>query len=124
MGDQLGAANDRIKELEAAMGIHAGAGVKSSDLARELRKAQSDRDGLRDRQRQLESDLADALSQHAEAATQLEDKRKEVSSLREVYNRETAEEREKTTLMREEFRKLKEEVVGLRARLRRLTEGR
>jgi chromosome segregation ATPase len=122
MATQLAASNDRIKELETALGIHAGSNVKSLDLARELRRAQAERDSQRDRLRQLEGDLADALSQHTEAATQLDEKRKEVASLREQFLKESAEDREKTTAMREEFRRLKEEVVGLRARLRRLTE--
>ena len=122
MAAQIATANDRIKELEAALGIHAGSNVKSLDLARELRRAQAERDAQRDRLRQLEGDLADALSQHTESATQLDEKRKEVMALREQFMKESAEEREKTNQMREEFRRLKEEVVGLRARLRRLTE--
>ena len=122
MASQIATANDRIKELEAALGIHAGSNVKSLDLARELRRAQAERDAQRDRLRQLEGDLADALSQHTESATQLDEKRKEVMALREQFMKESTEEREKTNQMREEFRRLKEEVVGLRARLRRLTE--
>ncbi|MBA3708588.1 MAG: hypothetical protein H0W83_07205, partial [Planctomycetes bacterium] len=122
--DQLAGANERVRDLEQLSGVHAGVSVKSGDLARELKRAQSDRDALRERQRQLESDLADSASSGAELQAQLEEKRKEVQSLREQFSKEVGEERDKTTGMREEFRKLKEEVVGLRARLKRLTESR
>lgn len=121
---QLSAANDRIKELESVHGAHAGATSKSGDLARELKKAHAERDALRERQRQLESDLADAVSAHEELQTQLEEKRKEISGAREEMSKELGEERAKTNALKEEFRKLKEEVVGLRARLRRLTDDR
>ena len=119
---QLSSANDRLKEFEAVHGAHAGATTKSGDLARELKKAHGERDGLRERLRQLESELADAVSTHEELQTQLEEKRKEVAGSREEVGRELAEEKGKTTALKEEFRKLKEEVVGLRARLRRLTD--
>ena len=45
-----------------------------------------------------------------------------MDALREKISRELGEERERSQIQREEFRKLKEEVVGLRARLRRLTD--
>ncbi len=120
---QLASANERVAELEAVQGIQAGAGVRTGDLARELKKLQGERDAMRDRQRQLESELADALSAHAETATQLDEKRRESTALREQTLASSEEERGKTAALKEEFRKLKEEVVGLRARLRRLTEG-
>ncbi|MBA2481486.1 MAG: hypothetical protein H0V44_12550 [Planctomycetes bacterium] len=122
LGDQLAAANERIQEFERLTGTHAGVSVKSGDLARELKRAQNERDGLRERKRQLESELADSVSSGAEMQTQLEEKRKEVQSLRDQFAKEVTEDREKSAAMREEFRKLKEEVVGLRARLKRLTE--
>ena len=120
---QLAGANERVAELEAVQGIQAGAGVRTGDLARELKKLQGERDAMRDRQRHLESELADAVSAHAETATQLDEKRRESASLREQSHVGAEEERAKTAALKEEFRKLKEEVVGLRARLRRLTEG-
>ncbi len=119
---QLASANERLKDFEAVHGAHAGATTKSGDLARELKKAHGERDQLRERMRQLESELADALSTHEELQTQVEEKRKEVTGSREELGRELGEERAKTAALKEEFRKLKEEVVGLRARLRRLTD--
>jgi len=122
LSQQLAVANERVKDYETVHGAHAGATSKSGDLARDLKKAQADRDALREKQRQLESDLADAVSAHEELHTQLEEKRKEVAGARDEMAKEIGEERVKTNLLKEEFRKLKEEVIGLRARLRRLTD--
>jgi chromosome segregation ATPase len=118
----LAAANTRIKELEGVHGAHAGVAVKSSDLARELKHLQGERDQLREKLRQQESDLADAISVTAQLKSQLDEKRKDLDNSREKVQKELHEEREKANAMREEFRKLKEEVVGLRARIRRLTD--
>jgi|GEM_PF-2886870 chromosome segregation ATPase len=122
LSKELNAANDRIKELEAAYGVHAGVASKSGDLARELKHLQAERDLLREKHRQTESDHTEAVSISAQLTTQLEEKRKELAGAREKFSKELAEERERSQAMREEFRKLKEEVVGLRARIRRLTD--
>jgi chromosome segregation ATPase len=119
---QLAQAQDRVNELESLHGAHAGATSKSGDLAKELKKAQAERDALREKQRTLESDLADAVASQEELHTQLDEKRKEVAGAREDTTKELTDERAKTAMLKEEFRKLKEEVVGLRARLRRLTD--
>lgn len=118
----LASANDRIKELEALHGAHAGASVKTSDLARELKNVQAERDQLREKSRAIEAELTDAVSLSASLKTQLDEKRKGGEGAREKLQKELAEEREKGNALREEFRKLKEEVVGLRARIRRLTD--
>ncbi len=123
LSQQLSTANERIKEMEAHYGEHVGTSVKTSDLAKEIKKAHGERDSLRETKRQLESHLADAVSSTDELRTQLDEKRKEIQEAREEMAKEIAEERAKTAAMKEEFRKLKEEVVGLRARLRRLTDG-
>jgi chromosome segregation ATPase len=123
LSKELDAANDRIKELEGVFGAHAGVASKSGDLARELKNLQAERDQLREKHRQTEADLTDAVSLTAQLKTQLDEKRKEVGASREKLAKELAEEREKSQAMRDEFRKLKEEVVGLRARIRRLTDG-
>jgi chromosome segregation ATPase len=122
LNKDLDAANTRIKELEGVHGAHAGVAVKSSDLARELKHLQGERDQLREKLRQQESDLADAISVTAQLKSQLDEKRKDLDNSREKVQKELHEEREKANAMREEFRKLKEEVVGLRARIRRLTD--
>ncbi|MBA2481487.1 MAG: hypothetical protein H0V44_12555 [Planctomycetes bacterium] len=123
LSQQLSSANERIKEMEAQYGEHVGSSVKTSDLAKEIKKAHNERDSLREQKRMLENDLADAVSSTDELRTQLDEKRKEIQEAREEMAKEVAEERQKTAAMKEEFRKLKEEVVGLRARLRRLTDG-
>jgi hypothetical protein len=120
---QLETANARLKDQEGVYGAHASASTKSGDLAGELRKVQADRDSLREKQRILESELADTTSATADLRTQLDEKRKEVVAIREQVVRSMADDREKAAVMREEFRKLKEEVIGLRARLRRLSDG-
>ena len=120
---QLETANARLKDQEGVYGAHASASTKSGDLAGELRKVQADRDALREKQRILESELADTTSATADLRTQLDEKRKEVVAIREQVVRSMADDREKAAVMREEFRKLKEEVIGLRARLRRLSDG-
>jgi chromosome segregation ATPase len=120
---ELANANDRIKELEGAYGENAGVAVRSGDLTRELKNLQAERDQLREQHRQLDADLADAVSLNAQLKTQLEEKRKDQAGLREKMTKELGEERDKSSAMRDEFRKLKEEVVGLRARIRRLTDS-
>jgi chromosome segregation ATPase len=122
LSKELNGANDRIKELEAAYGVHAGVASKSGDLARELKNLQAERDSLREKHRQTESDHTDAVSLAAQLTTQLDEKRKELAATREKFSKELGEERDRAQAMRDEFRKLKEEVVGLRARIRRLTD--
>jgi predicted nuclease with TOPRIM domain len=60
-------------------------------------------------------------SVNEEFKTQLDEKRKELYQVREEASREITEERSRNVALREEFAKLKEEVIGLRARLRRLS---
>ena len=120
--DELGHANERIKEMEGVYGHSAGVTTRSGDLTRELKNVQLERDQLREKHRDLEAGIADAVSLSEQWRTQVEEKRKDVEALREKLSRELSEERERSQQQREEFRKLKEEVVGLRARLRRLTD--
>ncbi len=122
MTEELAHANERIKEMEGVFGHSAGVTTRSGDLARELKNVQLERDQLREKHRDLEAGIADAVSLSEQWRTQVEEKRKDVEALREKLSRELSEERERSQLQREEFRKLKEEVVGLRARLRRLTD--
>jgi chromosome segregation ATPase len=119
---ELANANERLKEMEGVYGHNAGVTMRSGDLSRELKNVQGDRDQLRERLRDLESGLADAVSLSEQWRTQVDEKRKDMDALREKISRELGEERERSQIQREEFRKLKEEVVGLRARLRRLTD--
>jgi chromosome segregation ATPase len=123
LSSQLATAHQRIKEMESVYGEHAGSTTKSLDLARELKKAHAERDAIREQKRQLEGELADAVSASDELRHQLDEKRKDTLSARDGMAKELAEERQKTSMLREEFRKLKEEVIGLRARLKRLTEA-
>ena len=119
---ELNSAHDRIKELEGAHGAHAGSTVKSGDLARELKHLQSERDQLREKHRQLEADLADAVSVTAQLKSQLDEKRKDVDHSLDKAKQELLEARNAVHAAREENRRFKEENVGLKARIRRLTD--
>lgn len=120
---ELEQAHDKIKQYETEFGAHAGNAAKSSDLAREMKNLHSERDQLREKLRQIEGDLADANSAIAQKDAMLADKRKAGSSDKEKIQKEILELRDAATVVRDENRKLKEENAGLRARIRRLTEG-
>jgi chromosome segregation ATPase len=119
---ELAAAHDRIKELEGVHGAHAGSTVKSGDLARELKHLQGERDQLREKHRLLEADLADAVSMAAQLTSQLDEKRKDHDLAHEKSNQQLLEARNAAQAARDEIRRFKEENVGLKARIRRLTE--
>ena len=122
LSKELLTTKNRIKELEGVHGVHAGVTVKSGDLARELKNLQGERDQLREKLRQQEADLADSVGVTAQLTSQLDEKRKDADVSLKKAQQEANEEREKANLLRDDFRKMKEEVVGLRARLRRLTD--
>jgi chromosome segregation ATPase len=119
---ELHVAYDRIKEFENLTGINAGANAKTIDLAKELRNLNAERDSLREKLRAAEVDLADAVSEKAQLTTQLDEKRKDIGQSKEKLMKEMTDLRDAATVVREENRKLKEELVGLRARIRRLTD--
>ena len=123
LSKELGQANDHIKELDAVYGAHAGATAKTSDLARELKHMHGERDGLREKLRQIEADLADSISLTAQLKSQLDDKRKDVGNSKEKVQKELVDLRDSNTGVRDENRKLKEENAGLKARIRRLTDN-
>jgi len=116
---KLAAATERLQVLEAG----AGGGADGSDVTREMDRMQTERDRLREQKRTLEGDLSEIAGVNEEFKSQLEEKRKELLQLREAVTREVSEERAHNAALREEFAKLKEEVIGLRARLRRLSNS-
>ncbi len=121
--EQLANSNRQIAELSGQHGERAGSAMRSTDLVREVQKAHAERDRLREEKRTIEGELTEAVS-HADALrSQVEERRKEVQTVRDQAAQDQAGERAKGEELKEEFRKLKEEVIGLRARLRRLTEG-
>lgn len=120
---ELAKAHDDIKKFETEFGAHAGNAAKSTDLARELKNLHNERDQLREKLRQIEADLADANSAIAQKDAMLADKRKAGSSDKEKIQKEILDLRDAATVVRDENRKLKEENAGLKARIRRLTEG-
>jgi chromosome segregation ATPase len=114
---KLAAASDRLKVLESSHGER----TSTDEVGREIERMQQERDHLRELKRGLEGDLAEVASVNEEFKTQLDEKRKELYQVREEASREITEERSRNVALREEFAKLKEEVIGLRARLRRLS---
>ncbi len=122
LAQELALANERIAALGGLQGEHAGVAVRSGDLARELKQVQRERDQLRDQRRELETALADAVGLGEQQRIQVEEKRKELEQVRDRSSREVAEERERAQQRLDDARKLKEENVGLRAKLKRLTE--
>ncbi|MEK7416098.1 MAG: hypothetical protein AAB263_22570, partial [Planctomycetota bacterium] len=123
LSQELNAALDRVKQLESEHGERAGQLSKNSDLAEVHQQVSQERDDLRAQKRALESELSDANANAQKLVTELAELRKEDEVEAKHHARELAEEREKNQAIREEFRKLKEEVAGLKARLRKLTEG-
>ena len=120
---ELEEAQEEITQFKTAFGTHAGNAAKSTDLAREMRNLTSERDTMREKLRTLEADLAEANSTIASKDSLLSDKRKTGSSDKEKTQKELSEMRDTVTAVRDELRKLKEENAGLKARIRRLTEG-
>ncbi len=121
--NELNLANDRIRELEMTLGQSAGTNAKTSDLAKELKNVNKERDALREKIRQVEFDLADSVSENAQMKAQLDEKRKDAGSSREKLAKEMSDLRDQVNAVREESRKIKEENVGLKAKIRRLTDN-
>jgi chromosome segregation ATPase len=120
---ELEQAHEKIKQYETEFGAHAGNAAKSTDLAREMKNLHGERDQLREKLRQIEGDLADANSALAQKDAMLAEKRKAGTSDKEKIQKEILDLRDAATVVRDENRKLKEENAGLKARIRRLTEG-
>jgi len=119
----LEAANGRIRDLESRSGDNAGAVVRSGDLAELHKRTMSDRDQLREQKRSIEGDLADARGSADQLSTEVAELRKEHQNEVESRIREVAEERERVATLQEMLRKLREEVVGLKARQRKAPEA-
>ncbi len=118
---QLTQANLRIAELEAQTGAAAGATGRHSNVGAELKRAQSDRDLLREQKRTLEADLAESHSNVDEVKAQNEELRKEMLSIRLKVEQTLAEERSKTALLRDENGRLKADNIGLQTKVRKLS---
>ncbi|HAT09630.1 MAG TPA: hypothetical protein DCS97_03340 [Planctomycetes bacterium] len=118
----LDSANDRIRQLEGRFGDQAGQIVKTGDLAELHKRTMTERDQLREQKRSIEGDLADSKARIDELATELAELRKEHKGLVESHALELTTEREKAVALQESLRKFKEEIIGLRARQRKVTE--
>lgn len=123
LGVELDAANSRIRELESRSGDHAGQAVRSGDLAELHKRTMGERDQLREQKRTLEGDLADARGTAEQARAELAELRRQHQAELESHAREVGEEREKIAALQEMLRKLREEVVGLKARQRKAPEA-
>ncbi len=118
----LGEAHEQLKQYRQVHGDLSGATAQAGDLRKTLKQAEAEREQLRNRLRELESDLADRKGEVEEAQASAAAKQKELAKVRTKKDQEIEEERTALSKAREAERQLKEENVGLKARLRRLTE--
>ncbi|MBN8524826.1 MAG: hypothetical protein J0M02_05770, partial [Planctomycetes bacterium] len=123
LGVELDAATSRIRELEARSGDQAGQAARSDDLAELHKRTTAERDHLREQKRSLEGDLADARANVEQTRAELAELRKQFQAEVAAHGREAGEEREKVAALQEMLRKLREEVVGLKARQRKAPEA-
>lgn len=123
LGVELDAATSRIRELEARSGDQAGQAARSDDLAELHKRTTAERDHLREQKRSLEGDLADARASVEQTRAELAELRKQFQAEVAAHGREAGEEREKVAALQEMLRKLREEVVGLKARQRKAPEA-
>ena len=118
---QVTQANLRIAELDAQTGAAAGATGRFSNVGAELKRAQSDRDLMREQKRSLEADLAESHSNVEELKAQNDELRKEILSIRTKVEQTLSEERSKNALLRDENGRLKADNVGLQTKVRKLS---
>ncbi len=118
---QLSQAHRTISDLEAQSGIAAGATGRHSNVGAELKRAQADRDLLREQKRTMEADLAESTSRVDELNTQCDQLRKEMLTIREQVEKTLHEERTKSTGLRDENGRLKADNAGLQQRIRKLS---
>ena len=119
---ELGEAHDQLKQYRQVHGDLHGASAQAGDLRKALKQAETEREQLRAKLRDLEGELADRKGELEEASAATASKQKELASLRSKKDQEIEAERQALAKARESERQLKEENVGLKARLRRLTE--
>jgi chromosome segregation ATPase len=122
LAKDLAQAHDQLARYKSAHGDLTGANAQAGDLKKSLKGTEAEREALRTKLRELESELADKRGELEEAQTALEAKTREMQILRDRKDKEVEAERSSVAILREAERKLKEENVGLKARVRRLTE--
>ena len=99
-----------------------GVTAQAGDLKKAMKGKEAERESLQNKVRELEAELADKRGELDEAQSSIQAKQKEMQTLREKKDKEVEAERQALATLREAERKLKEENVGLKARVRRLTE--
>lgn len=118
----LAQVHEELARYKSAHGDLTGATAQAGDLKKSLKGTEAERESLRTKLRELESEIADKRSELEEAQAALAIKTKEMQILRERKDKEVEAERNSVAILRDAERKLKEENVGLKARVRRLTE--
>ena len=121
--EQLRTAHGRVRELEGSLGHKAGDAGRSGEIDRELKRVSAERDQIREQKRALESQLAEAAGSTDELRVRLDEKRKEAVQVQERLTRELTEVRAEVQRIIADKRRLNEENVGIKAKLRHLTEG-
>jgi chromosome segregation ATPase len=119
---ELTAAHEQLKQYKQIHGELTGVTAQAGDLKKAMKGKEAERESLQNRIRELEAELADKRGELDEAQSSIQAKLKEMQSLREKKDKEVEAERLALATLRESERKLKEENVGLKARVRRLTE--
>ena len=119
---ELTAAHDQLKQYKQIHGELTGVTAQAGDLKKAMKGKEAERESLQNKVRELEAELADKRGELDEAQSSIQAKQKEMQTLREKKDKEVEAERQALATLREAERKLKEENVGLKARVRRLTE--
>lgn len=119
---ELTAAHEQLKQYKQIHGDLTGVTAQAGDLKKAMKGKEAERESLQNKVRELEAELADKRGELDEAQSSIQAKQKEMKALREKKEKEIEGERQALAAVREAERKLKEENVGLKARVRRLTE--
>ncbi len=123
LGEKLRAANERLAQFESLTGQAAGQEGRSVDLVKELRRTQAERDALREARSRIEAELTDARSAADEATAVADRVRRELTTFQEEVARTLASMRRDKQAVESDKVRLDVENKGLKAKLRRYTEG-
>ena len=123
MGEQLAAAQARIQEFEALRSTTAEIATRTTGQGLELRRLQAERDQLREERRELETALASAQARADAGEAHFQQQREEILRVREEAAASVAAEQAGRQRLAQELLTLRQDVVGLRGKLRKPAKG-
>ena len=123
MGEQLVAAQARIQDLEALRSTTAETATRTTGQGLELRRLQAERDQLREERRELETALASAQARADAGEAHFQQQREEILRVREEAAASLAAEQAGRQRLAQELLTLRQDVVGLRGKLRKPAKG-